>query len=286
MMGCYAQKRASRFLSLNATHFLHVQRSAMRQQQIKRAEVLSPSQIRHLLRVTEATSRHPERDAVILLLGLGCGMRITEIAQVTVADFYFSSGELRREISLRATITKGCRQRCIFPSSPKLIAALHRYVAFRGEHDMGTAFERTEYHGLNPHLPLVLSRKGYPYALSLKRREDAQGKWTEYWAADSLQAYVTGLYRAAGTNGTSHSGRRTFATRLLSNGATIEQVQLLLGHESIRPNEPVYRCVARRHGPSDGNGDLTGGNFSFARFCRNPRATARYLALAFIAPLP
>jgi len=68
--------------------------------------------------------------------------------------------------------------------------------------------------------------------LGLKRRADAQGKWTDYWAAGSLQSYVTGLYRAAGTNnGTSHSGRRTFATRLLSNGATIEQVQLLLGHQ-------------------------------------------------------
>ncbi|KLU20535.1 integrase [Caballeronia mineralivorans PML1(12)] len=200
---------------------------------MKRAHALSPSEVRHLLRVTEATSRYPERDAVILLLGLSCAMRISEIAQVTVADFYFSSGELRREISLRAAITKGCRQRCIFPSSPKLIAALHRYVAFRGERDIGTAFGRTEYHGLNRHLPLILSRKGYPYALSLKRREDAQGKWTDYWAADSLQAYVTGLYRAAGTNGTSHSGRRIFATKALANGASIEQVQFLLGHEDI-----------------------------------------------------
>ncbi|CAN7786448.1 site-specific integrase [Caballeronia sp. LjRoot34] len=200
---------------------------------IKRAEVLSPSQIRHLLRVTDATSRHPARDAVVLLLGLACGMRITEIAQVTVADFYFASGELRREVSLRAAITKGCRQRCIYPSSPKIIAALGRYVSHRREREMGTAMGRTDYHGFNSHLPLVLSRKGYPFSLSLKPRTDAQGAATGYWAADSLQAYVTGLYRAAGTKGTSHSGRRTFATRLLSNGATIEQVQLLLGHESI-----------------------------------------------------
>lgn len=33
-----------------------------------RAAVLPPGQIRHLLNVTEATSRHPERDAAILLL--------------------------------------------------------------------------------------------------------------------------------------------------------------------------------------------------------------------------
>ncbi|WP_086383948.1 tyrosine-type recombinase/integrase [Caballeronia sordidicola] len=205
----------------------------MRQQGIKRAEVLSPSQIRHLLRVTDATSRYPERDAVILLLGLGCGMRITEIAQVTVADFYFPSGELRLEISLRAAITKGCRQRCVVPSSPKLIAALRRYVAYRRERGIGTTLGRTDFNGLNCQLPLIVSRKGYPYLLSLKRRENAEGCTTDYWAADSLQAYVTGLYRAAGLRGTSHSGRRTFATSLFRKGATIEQVQLLLGHESI-----------------------------------------------------
>lgn len=39
---------------------------------IKRAKTLKPSQIRDLLRVTEATSRHPERDALILLLE-ACG---------------------------------------------------------------------------------------------------------------------------------------------------------------------------------------------------------------------
>jgi integrase/recombinase XerD len=44
---------------------------------------------------------------------------------------------------------------------------------------------------------------------------------------------VTGLYQAAGINGTSHSGRRTFATRLLAYGASIEQIQLLLGHGDI-----------------------------------------------------
>ncbi|MDO5947987.1 hypothetical protein Q4P03_40185 [Burkholderia cepacia] len=43
----------------------------------KRAAVLSPGPIRHLLRVTETASRHPARDAVIVLLGLSVGMRIT-----------------------------------------------------------------------------------------------------------------------------------------------------------------------------------------------------------------
>jgi site-specific recombinase XerD len=200
---------------------------------VNRAEVLAPGQIRHLLRVTEAINRHPERDAVILLLGLSCGMRITEIAQITIADICFSDGTLRQEISLRAAITKGCRQRCVFFSGRKLIDAIERYLAHRVERGLGMTLGRAEYRGIHRDLPLILSRTGYPYALNKKRRTNDRGEVVDYCAADSLQAYVTGLYRAAGLKGTSHSGRRTFATRLLAKGATIDEVRLLLGHADI-----------------------------------------------------
>jgi hypothetical protein len=43
---------------------------------------LQPGQSRHLLRATATTSRHPERDILVLLLGLTAGMRVTEIAQI------------------------------------------------------------------------------------------------------------------------------------------------------------------------------------------------------------
>ena len=83
------------------------------------------------------------------------------------------------------------------------------------------------------HLPLVLSRKGYPYSLNRKLRRAESGETVEYWAADSLQAYVTGLYEAAGLKGSSHSVRRTVPHVLLRRAASIGQVQLLLGHEGI-----------------------------------------------------
>jgi integrase/recombinase XerD len=80
------------------------------------ATTLQPGQIRHLLRVTAATSRHADRDCLVLLLGLTAGVRVTEIAQIEVQDVLFPSGALRGEISLRAAIMKGCRQRCIYLS--------------------------------------------------------------------------------------------------------------------------------------------------------------------------
>ncbi|SPK77193.1 Integrase family protein (plasmid) [Cupriavidus taiwanensis] len=200
---------------------------------IKRAKTLKPSQIRHLLRVTEATSRHPERDSLILLLRFTGGMRVSEVARLEVADVMLPSGQLREEVSLRAAITKGCRQPCIYLSHQKTAAALDRYIEWRWQHGKGTALDRRIWRGLMPQTTLILTHKGCRYELSVKRRVNEAGEQVEYVAADSLQSYVTALYRAAGFGAgySSHSGRRTFASRLLAQGHSIETVQLLLGHE-------------------------------------------------------
>ncbi len=70
-----------------------------------------------MLRVIEATSRHPERDSLILLHGFSGGMRVSEVARLEVADLMLQSGQLQEEVSLRAAIKKGCRQRCIAASN-------------------------------------------------------------------------------------------------------------------------------------------------------------------------
>lgn len=205
----------------------------------KQAAVLLPSQLRHLLRVTEATSRHPERDAVILWLGFACGMRVTEIARLTVADALLPSGLLRSEVSLRAEITKGCRQRLAYFTNPKLIAAMDRYIEWRLAKDFGCALDGRQFRGLLPQTKLIVTWKGSGYELNTKRTKNAEGEDVEYLAADSLQTYIKGLYRAAGLPlASSHSGRRTFASRLLAAGEDLETVQLLLGHSDLDHVEP------------------------------------------------
>lgn len=198
------------------------------------AAVLKPSQYRHLLRVTRVTSRDPERDILVLLLGIHTGMRVSEIVQVEVGDFLFPSEAIRQEVSLRAAITKGCRQRCIYPTNRTLIEALDRYLAYRVERRWRMSDDPAHFRGLRLDSKLVLTFKGYKYSMNCKRRINQAGEQVDYLACDSLQAHVTKLYRDAGIKGgSSHSGRRTMASRLLEQGHSIETLQLMLGHAEL-----------------------------------------------------
>ena len=195
---------------------------------MSQATTLKPSQIRHLLRVTNGTSRHPERDCLVLLLGITTGMRVSEISQIQVQDVMFSSGILRTEVSLRAAITKGCRQRCIYITHKHTIAALECYLAHRIERGLGTELTAERFRGLSPTTALILTHKGSRFYLNVKRRINYAGETIDYLACDSLQAHITKLYKDAGIRqGSSHSGRRSFASNLLRNGASLDAVQHL-----------------------------------------------------------
>jgi len=211
------------------------------------ATTLQPGQIRHLLRVTASTSRHPERDCLVLLLGLTAGMRITEIAQIEVQDVLFPSGALRSEVSLRATITKGCRQRCIYLGHAKAIEAIDRYLDLRVAGRLRTTADPGRYRGLEPSSKLILTRRGYKFHLNTKRRVSWAGEQVDYLACDSLQSHVTKLYRDAGIRGgSSHSGRRTMASRLIQQGEQVETVQLLLGHAELDHVRPYLQVSHKR----------------------------------------
>ena len=200
----------------------------------QKAATLTAAQYRHLMRVTAATSRSPERDRLVLLLGLTCAMRVTEIAQLTVDDVLLPSGTLRKEVSLRAAITKHCRQRCVYLTHPHTVEALNAYIERRWVEGRATELDRRRFRGLSPSTPLIVTRRGGGYELSPKPRKLEDGTVETYWACDTLQAYVSGLYRAAGLREcSSHTGRRTFANRLLAKGYDIETVQTLLGHAHL-----------------------------------------------------
>lgn len=135
-------------------------------------------------------------------------MRITEIARLEVHHVLKKSGARREEILLPASITKRCRARCVFLAHPKAIEAFDRYVEWRYLRSAAAALDRQDHRGLLPKSRLIVTQKGGPFELSVKRRINLDDKCVEYWAADSLQSYVPLLYRAAGlvAGYSSHSG--------------------------------------------------------------------------------
>ena len=198
-------------------------------QDITRAKTLHQGQFSRLIKITQGTSRYPERDVLVLMLGHHCGMRITEISRLTVADVMHASGKLRSEISMREAITKGCRQRCAYLVSKHAIQAVETYLQYRIERGIGTVLGNEPFRGLLPHQPLI-----YSMSQNTKRRVLETGERRDYKACDSLQAHVTKLYQRAGIKGgSSHSGRRTFASKVLSTTGDMDTVAQLLGHSSI-----------------------------------------------------
>lgn len=155
------------------------------------------------------------------------------VVQITVADVMLASGKLRQEVSLREAVTKGCRQRCTYLSSRGLIDALESYLAYRLAHGIGTELDATRYRGLLPHQPLIYSDRGAALSQNTKRRTLETGEQRDYRACDSLQAHITILYKRAGIKGSSHSGRRGFAGKVLAATGDMDTVAVLLGHSSI-----------------------------------------------------
>lgn len=174
-------------------------------------------------------------------------MRVTEIARLEVHHVLSRSGTRKEEIGLPGSITKGCRPRCIFLSHAKAIEAFERYVEWRYRRGHGVSLDRREYRGLMPRTRLILTQKGSAFELSVKRRIHFEGESIEYLAADSLQSYVTALYRAAGLGPgySSHTGRRTFASRLMANSHSLETVQILLGHAHLDHVAPYLDASER-----------------------------------------
>lgn len=97
---------------------------------------------------------------------------------------------------------------------------------------------KVEYRGLRPASRLVMTHKGQAFELSFKRRELESGPEV-YRACDALQQTISRLYRQAGIKlGSSHSGRRSLAARVLAATGDVETVQTILGHQHLDHSKP------------------------------------------------
>lgn len=169
--------------------------------QHRQARAVTNAQINQALRAARRL-RHPQRNAVIILLSVKAGLRAGEIAKLEWPMLLDAKGKLGTSIALPGSITKYGRARRI-PLHPDLKAALHR---------LG---RKTGFQG-----PVIVSERG------------------RAMTAKSVVNWFKRVYQDAGLEGcSSHSGRRTFVTkaaRLVHRaGGSLRDVQLLAGHSSI-----------------------------------------------------
>lgn len=134
-------------------------------------------------------------------LSIYAGLRVGEIAALTIGDVATAAGEIRREIKLSASQTKGSNSRTVVLSNrvrSELAAALNERPL------------------LDLDAPLIASqRNGGPFS------------------SVTLSMLFKEIYELAGIRTSSHSGRRTFATRLHACGVGMRTIQKLMGHKHI-----------------------------------------------------
>ncbi|MNQ96977.1 site-specific tyrosine recombinase XerC [compost metagenome] len=91
-----------------------------------------------------------------------------------------------------------------------------------------------EYRGLRPGSRLVTTHKGQAF----KHRQLDSGPEV-YRTCDSLQQTISRLYRQAGIKqGSSHSGRRSLAAKVLAATGDVDTVQTILGHACLDHSKP------------------------------------------------
>jgi integrase/recombinase XerD len=164
------------------------------------ASVLSDSDIRRVFRVIE-TTRYAERNRVAFMLSLYAGMRVGEIAALKMGDVVNQYGEVRSEIKLGAHQTKGSKGRTVILSG-RIRREMAAYLANRKTWSSDS--------------PLIFSQRS--------RRA---------FSALTLSMLFKEIYDLAGIRTSSHSGRRTFATRLNAKGIGMKTIQRLMGHQHI-----------------------------------------------------
>lgn len=192
-----------------------------------KARSLSPHQINKVLKRC-LLMQSPELKRAALVLSLST-LRVSELAQITISDLLLPSGEIKTELPLRAALCKRRKPRTIWLSAQaKLI--IQDWLDYRKSRKWSVSL-RKEYQGLNPASKVLFCNRGRPYSLKAKRRLSQSGEVVTYWACDSLELLIRGIYKSCGLKGaSSHSGRRSYASNMNAKGVSLSIICRALGH--------------------------------------------------------
>jgi integrase/recombinase XerD len=166
------------------------------------AKSLTASELERVLNYT-ASGNYAQRNRAMLSMTVAAGLRVSEVAGLTLGDMLDVDGSVRSEVRLAAHRVKHNHARTIYLNT-RLQAELTAYIATRKLRA--------------PELPLFPTHRGQRCAFS----------------ANTLAQHFYWLYKRAGVTGaSSHSGRKTFLTSLAAQGVSVFVLASLAGHKSI-----------------------------------------------------
>lgn len=149
------------------------------------------------------------RNRAVVMFSHFLGLRAKELASLRIGDVIDRRGQLKETIRLLAAYTKGGVYREVFLVDPKAREYLKVYIY--GERSIN-----------DPEAPLFLSQKGGAFS------------------ANTMQRMIGHIYKKAGIKASSHSGRRSFATKLIRNNVDIYSIKQLMGHNSIQTTQEYF----------------------------------------------
>ena len=184
------------------------------------ATVLSDEQVRVVLKtILGSDSTHATRNYLIIVLSHLCGLRSQELASLKVIDVWIG-GKVIDALRLVGNDIKGKKQRDIPLTHPKVVSAIEQHISNQSQ-------VRSRF--VEPSGPLFRSQKG------------------RFFSPNSMVQLIKRIYGDAGfRNASSHSGRKTFATTLIEQGADINCVKLLMGHSSIQTTALYFSPSPKR----------------------------------------
>lgn len=190
----------------------------------KRAKTLNDKQFAKMCDVARRTSPLPERDILMLALSFKAGLRIGEIAKIDLDHMLDIEGDIADTITVFSHVGKNHRER-VLPMHPVVRDALEAFMK---------AYPSAEFVAIS----------SQPFRWVLARNEpipaDAQHRRA---SVDALRVAYKAIAKEAGFKGvSSHSGRRTFGTKLArqvgqDTHTTIRDVQRCLGHAYLETTE-------------------------------------------------
>ncbi|WP_417371838.1 tyrosine-type recombinase/integrase [Gelidibacter japonicus] len=167
---------------------------------MKQAKVISANEMKRLLAVVE-TGKHSARNRIAIMLSYYAGLRVGEIAALKNSDVFDKDFNVKDQIQLKAAYTKGNKARVVFVSDK-----LKREIRAFAKSVSNLVADR----------PFLVTQKNTPFS------------------PNTLCQLFGKLYSDAGIDGaSSHSGRRSFITKLAHSGISPKVIMTLAGHQHL-----------------------------------------------------